>query len=141
MTSHVLFVCTGNICRSPFAEYYARDLWREHDIETSSAGTYPVTGHGATDTMIRVGNARGLNLTPHRSQGLGSAGHPDLILCMEQHHVDAATRAFTDLPATSIRLLTAEGVDDPYGRSMDHYERAAAEIISAVISIGIPGGK
>jgi protein-tyrosine phosphatase len=138
VSTHVLFVCTGNICRSPFAEYYARDLWADLDMVTSSAGTWAMIGNPSTELMVAVGADHGLDLTPHRARPLGSARLPDLILCMEQHHVDAAIRAFPDLPDGAIRLLAATGVGDPYGRPMDAYERSADLIIRSIDAIELP---
>jgi len=129
---HVLFVCTGNICRSPFAEYYARSAWSDHGVITSSAGTWAMVGQPATENMIAVGAEHGLDLEPHRAQPLGSANPPDLILCMEPHHVDAATNAFPELPDGGIRLLVPTGVADPYGKPMDVYERSADIIIRGI---------
>ena len=132
MTTHVLFVCTGNICRSPFAEYYGRSFWRARDVITSSAGTWAVVGRQATENMVTVGSQHGLDLEPHRARPLGSARSPDLILCMEQHHVDAAIKAFPELPDDAIALLVPTGVGDPYGRPMDAYERSADIIIRGI---------
>ena len=138
MTTHVLFVCTGNICRSPFAEYYARDFWKDRSTVTSSAGTWAMIGNKSTEHMIEVGAQHGLNLAPHRARPLGSADSPDLILCMEQHHVDAAIQAFPDLPDGAIRLLVATGVGDPYRRPMDAYQRSADIIIRGIEAAELP---
>lgn len=134
---HVLFVCTGNICRSPFAEYYARSVWSDRDVTTSSAGTWAMIGQPATGNMITVGAGHGVDLTPHRARPLGSANSPDLILCMEQHHVDAAISVFPDLGENAIRLLIDTGVGDPYGRPMDVYERSADTIIRGIEAIDL----
>lgn len=139
MTTHVLFVCTGNICRSPFAEFYARASWTDRDVITSSAGTWAMVGNKSTELMVEVGAQHGLDLTPHRAQPLGSAGSPDLILGMEQHHVDAATQAFPNLPEGAIRLLVATGVGDPYRRPMDAYQRSAALIVEGIEAVALPG--
>jgi protein-tyrosine-phosphatase len=82
--------------------------------------------------MVTVGAEHGLDLTPHRARPLGSANLPDLILCMEQHHVDSAIGAFPDLPEEAIRLLIATGVGDPYARPMDAYQRSATIITRGI---------
>jgi protein-tyrosine phosphatase len=138
VSTHVLFVCTGNICRSPFAEYYARAVWKDRDVITSSAGTWAMIGNKSTEDMVTVGAENGLDLTPHRARPLGSADSPDLILCMEQHHVDSAMQAFPDLPDGAIRLLVATGVGDPYRRPMDAYQRSAALIIKGIEAVELP---
>ena len=138
MTTHVLFVCTGNICRSPLAEYYARAFWKDRDVITSSAGTWAMIGSKSTADMVTVGAENGLDLTPHRARPLGSADSPDLILCIEKHHVDAAMQAFPNLPDGAIRLLVATGVGDPYRRPIDAYHRSAALIIEGIETVELP---
>ena len=138
MTRPVLIVCPGTKCRSPFAEYQARAVWADTDVTTSSAGVSALVGHAATGSMVDVGVANGLDLTPHRAQGLESADPPDLVLCMEQHHVDAAIRAFPNLPHGSIRLLVDTGIADPYGMPMDAYERSASIITRGIESVQLP---
>jgi protein-tyrosine phosphatase len=138
VTTNVLFVCTGNICRSAFAEYYARAFWNDRDVITSSAGTWAMIGNKSTEDMIAVGAEHGLDLTPHRARPLGSADSPDLILCMEQHHVDAALETFPNMPDGAIRLLVASGVGDPYRRPMDAYQRSAALIIKGIEAAELP---
>jgi protein-tyrosine-phosphatase len=88
--------------------------------------------------MVEVGVAKGLDLTPHRAQGLESADPPDLVLCMEQHHVDAAVRAFPNLPHDTIRLLVDTGIADPYGRPMAAYERSASSITTGIEGVRLP---
>jgi protein-tyrosine-phosphatase len=138
VTTHVLFVCTGNICRSPFAEYYARDLWKDRDVVTSSAGTWAMIGNKSTEYMIEVGIQHGLDLTPHRARPLGSADAPDRILGKEQHHLDAALHAIPHQPDRAIRLLVATGVGDPYKRPMDAYQRSANIIIRGIEAVELP---
>ena len=96
-------------------------------------------GDRSTEHMIAVGAQHGLNLTPHRARPLGSADSPDLILCMEQHHVDAAVQAFPNLPEGAIRLLVATGVGDPYRRPMDAYQRSADIMMRGIEAAKLPG--
>ncbi len=138
MSTHVLFVCTGNVCRSPFAEYYARALWADNDVTISSAGTHALVGHTATSLMVEVGEARGLDLAPHRAQSLESVDPPDLVLCMELHHLEAASHTFPGLPEGAIRLLVDTGIADPYGRPMDAYERSVGIITRGIDGIRLP---
>jgi len=104
---HVLFVCTGNICRSPTAERLTRAFADEHDLRevtASSAGTRAVVGYGMEPTAAEGFRAR--QLSP------AIVDDADLILAMTTRHRDrvmsesprAMRRTFTLLEAE--RLLT-----------------------------------
>lgn len=91
---HVLFVCTGNICRSPTAERLAAaygDRFQVPNFTTSSAGTHAVIGHAmhpdAALVLERLGgdasNFGGRQLTPK------IASSADLVLTMTKAHRDA----------------------------------------------------
>ncbi len=114
---HVLFVCTGNICRSPTAERLTRAFADEHDLRevtASSAGTRAVVGYGMEPTAAEVLRAMGGDPTGFRARQLSPAivDDADLILAMTTRHRDrvmsesprAMRRTFTLLEAE--RLLT-----------------------------------
>ena len=69
----ILFVCSGNTCRSPLAEVITRRLLADAnrtDVEVSSAGTNAWDGSPASDGALLVGMERGLDLSEHRSRQL-----------------------------------------------------------------------
>ena len=67
----VLFVCTGNTCRSPLAEVLFRDLVKERpDYIVQSAGIGAFSGQPASRHSITLAKERGLDLTRHRSQAV-----------------------------------------------------------------------
>lgn len=79
----VLFVCTGNICRSPYAELLLQHL--VPDINTASAGTHALIGHAMDPLMGAELSARGID--PSRAVGTGigaSALEADLVLVMSR---------------------------------------------------------
>src|SRR5258708_37002330 len=90
MIQHVLFVCTGNICRSPLAASLLERALKERSIEmtVSSAGTGAWDGAPASEGAYLVGLERGLDLSGHRARLLtrGLEGRVDLILTMSRHH-------------------------------------------------------
>ena len=71
----LLFVCSGNICRSPMAEAWARTLGPAHGrtVEARSGGTLDIRGRAADPLAVRVMGECGVDLAAHRSQGLDAA--------------------------------------------------------------------
>ena len=135
MTTDVLFLCTGNICRSPLAEVMARAIF-DDAVRVSSAGTHAVADAGASSHAVTVAAERGLDLADHRARPLVGCSQPDLVFGMEQHHLVAARRQFPDLDIDRIRLLDhPRGITDPYGRDIDAYRRAADAIERALANL------
>jgi len=129
---NVLFVCTGNICRSPMAAAIARDLLARSgrtDIHVASAGTYALTGNGATSDAIVTAEAHGLDLDGHRAQQLTRelAAEADLVVGMKLEHAEEARR----LGARRTITLERE-IRDPYGRGLDAYRDTWA-LLAALI--------
>lgn len=137
MALRILFVCSGNICRSPLAEYLARDRWKEADITTASAGTFARRGEPATPLMIQMGREQGVELTPHSATPLNEADEPDVVFGMERHHIEAARARFPNLPSDHIMLLGAPGIDDPYGLGEVAYRRSADIIAAALDAVDL----
>lgn len=134
MSRHVLFVCTGNTCRSPLAEAMARALAaaRGLDIIVSSAGTSAPPDAPASDASILVGLERKLDLSTHRARVLTRelVDEASLILGMAAHHVVAARALggegkvylLTDYAAHD---ATGRAIHDPFGEALESYRRMA----------------
>ena len=111
----VLFVCTGNICRSPMAEVLFAHLVPQ--AEVSSAGTMDWSGQPAHEHAIAAMAERGLDLSAHRSRRLSEylVDESDLIVAMTRNHGWAvaarneAKAAATFLPAELSRLAADVG--------------------------------
>lgn len=132
----ILFVCSGNICRSPYAEVAAGSILDPARFAVSSAGTVAIAGTPATSPMRQVASERDLDLRSHRATPLRDAPAPDYVFGMEQEHLVAARRAFPDLPPDRIRLLAhPSGVPDPYGQNLATYRTTATMIDEAVATI------
>lgn len=133
----LLFVCTGNTCRSPMAEAIARQLAeaRGLDVTASSAGTSAWEGAPASDGALLVALEEGLDLTIHRAQMLSRelVAAADLILVMSPHHGERAvvlggegrTHLLTDYAAGT---TTGRPVQDPFGGELDLYRATLAEL-------------
>lgn len=127
----VLFVCTGNICRSPFAEAYARSF--RLDIEAASAGTFAFPNRPATTEAIAAGRDFGVDLSDHRSQQLTAPmiEQADLVFAAAGEHTEEV-RAL--MPTAPVALLDPDGrsITDPYGRSPEVYQEVFSEIRRAI---------
>ena len=134
---HVLFLCTGNICRSPLAEVIAGEAFGG-TFGFSSAGTHAIEGTAASDHTRTMAAERGLDLSGHRARRLADCKQPDVIIGMEQHHLVAARRAFPDLDVSRIRLLDHPvGITDPYGHNIEVYRDAAIHIERALADLDL----
>jgi len=88
----LLFVCSGNTCRSPLAEALARRWAEEREwesLEVRSAGTSALPGLPASEGALRAARRHGLDLGGHRSSRLGRdhVEWADLVLAMAPHHL------------------------------------------------------
>lgn len=89
MFKNVLFVCVGNICRSPSAEVMLRQALQGKDIQVSSAGLGALVGHGIDATAQELLIEHGLTGDSHRARQIDDAilATADLVLTMERKHV------------------------------------------------------
>ena len=130
---HILFVCSGNICRSPFAEVLARAINERPDLEFSSAGTIALSGNPASATGIAVATELGVDMTGHRATHLTAAvlDSVDLVYAMEEEHI-ASVLALDE--GATVELLDPEGsaIPDPYGGDRVDY-RTSYELIRAAL--------
>jgi protein-tyrosine-phosphatase/predicted ATP-grasp superfamily ATP-dependent carboligase len=134
----VLFVCKGNICRSPFAEQYLRGLGIP-GIDVDSAGHYPQDGRSSPGAATAAAKAFGVRLAEHRSHTLsaGQVRWADVIFIFDQEQDAAVRRAFPDAAGKIHYLgLLAPGwhiqITDPWGRDADAFMRGYRQIQTAL---------
>ncbi len=144
----ILFVCTGNLCRSPMAKVLfraqlqkARADWQSWIID--SAGTWTNDNEPASTNAVTVMQQRGLELADHRSKILTAKliNDFDLILVMEPNQKEAIQIEFPQVAKRVFVITEMENgypaiLRDPYGRSVEHYEETAKKL-EKIFSIGM----
>lgn len=139
---NILFVCTGNTCRSPMAEALFRDMVQKEGlegIEAGSAGIAAWPGQKATRQAERIMAELGLSLADHRTRPIDEnlLNQADLILTMTEGHKSAI---LSEQPSVWNKIHTLkefagqEGRDipDPFGKSDEEYRHAARQIRQAL---------
>ncbi len=142
----VLFVCTGNTCRSPMAAGALRERVRREEpatveIAVQSAGTLAVEGRPAAREAVQACAGEGIDIRDHRSQPLSREllAHSDLILVMEEAHrgevllLDPQAASRVHLIGDYAFLGEPEGkgareVPDPIGGSPEDYRRTLRQL-------------
>ena len=136
MFRSVLLVCTGNICRSPYAEaVFKKHL--DNIIDVDSAGIAALADHDADATAASVALARGIDLSPHRGKQITRAlvGKSDLILVMDQDHLQRLHKRYPESRGKSFKLAKLVGdknIVDPHLKSQSFFELVFDEIDAAV---------
>ncbi len=144
-TTTILFVCSGNTCRSPMAEGFMKkmladrlgrkiDELAEAGYVVRSAGTFAGHGSPASPQTVEITRQRGIDLSNHHSRGLGieDINTADFIFGMSPSHVETVLAIAPDAAAKTQPLDPEGEIADPIGGPMGAYEDVAAQITRAL---------
>lgn len=137
----IVFVCTGNICRSPMAEYLFRlQIVSRPEFTVCSAGV--MTGYGAPASRfaVKAMNELGVDISAHRSQPVSRdlVEEAELLVVMTGGHRDALLERYPHVADKIVLLKTFdpnrkdEDVMDPIGLSLDVYRYVRDDIAAAL---------
>ena len=140
----IMFVCTGNICRSAMAHSLMKKIVDEEklNLEIFSSGLYAETGDGATYNAIEAMKVYGVDLSNHRATNTKESNikDMDLILCATEGHKIMLLQLYPELKEKIYTIKEYVGYDDmdikdPWGYDLETYKKCAKEINDCIIKL------
>lgn len=135
MFNNVLVLCTGNICRSPYAEAVLQQQVPSANV--SSAGLGAMVGDPADETGLSLASNRSVDMSQHvaRQVNRQMIAQADLVLVMDDEHMERLLRKYPEARGKSFKLgkwLDNKNIVDPYMKSEDFFGLVLDEIDKSV---------
>lgn len=140
-SGHLLFICTGNVCRSPMAEYLMRKrVGRSSGWTVGSAGLAALPGMSASRNAVEVLSEMGIDLAPHRSRQITRdlVDAANVLVVMTASHRDQMNMLFRDAREKVFLLRSfdpaadSEDLEDPIGAEVSTYRQTRDAIESSL---------
>lgn len=134
----IIFVCTGNTCRSPLAEYIMRDYCKKNkiNIEVESRGLACSNGKSISENSYKALLEIGIDASLHQSQSftLRDLFDADIIVAMTKGHKDALIYHFNaNEKVKTFDEITGLGeINDPYCLGLDVYRECRDKIAKGI---------
>lgn len=139
MIVKILFVCSGNTCRSPMAEYLFKDSLKNYknmNIEVISAGIFAIDESEPSFYSVEVMKEKGIDISSHRSRRLNRKLIEDssFIFTMTDEQVELLRKMYPEF-SYKIFKLASEDIEDPFGESIEKYREVRDKIEKGVKDI------
>lgn len=139
----IVFVCSGNICRSPMAAGLARDVLTKQKVAhmVISAGTLNIQGQPASKNAVEAMRLIGLDIEGHRSQGASRhlMGLADKLVVMSPGHEKALLEMDPALAPKIQRMWSyakppgrLDEIEDPVGQDLDAFIACRDELVACI---------
>lgn len=145
MTRKILFVCTGNTCRSPMAEGIFRQAADGHGFEVGSAGVAAYGGGPASPETMKVLKKRGIKLEGFQSRLVDEEmmESAEAVFCMTEGHRQILVANFPEWEKKIFRVCdfveiqgkVGRDVPDPIGMGLAEYQKTAEVLEQAMAGI------
>jgi len=144
----IMFICTGNICRSAMAHVMLQKKANEEnkDIQAYSCGVFAENGDVPTYEGIQVMREYGIDLKNHRATHIKNSKieDMDLILCATTSHKNNVINMYPNLKEKVFTMKEYSGYDkrdmdikDPWGYGIEVYRKCAAEIEDCIDKMSV----
>ena len=133
----LLFVCTGNTCRSPMAAALMNKLSKDNNIDviSESAGIFAEEGNGASENAVLAMENYGIDLKGHKARQLSEKiiEQADIVLTMTEGHKMMISSYAPEKIFSLYEFIGSYGdIQDPYGGDLEEYEETASELFGAL---------